>query len=82
MQNNIDTNEKFEKTETINFQNLSSINKKTENVSISQNEDDNEYIELNIIYAKKYFLIDENAIIFILNNGLLQYIFLMAIYCY
>ena len=73
MQNSFDTNEKFEKTETI--KNLSSINKKTENVSISQNEDDNEYIELNIIYAKKYFLIDENAIIFILNNGLLQYFF-------
>ena len=74
MQNSFDTNEKFEKTETINFQ-ISSISKKTENVSISQNEDDNEYIELNIIYAKKYFLIDENAIIFILNNGLLQYFF-------
>lgn len=74
LQNSFDTNEKFEKTETINFQ-ISSISKKTENVSISQNEDDNEYIELNIIYAKKYFLIDENAIIFILNNGLLQYFF-------
>ena len=71
LQNSFDTNEKFEMT----VQNLSSINKKTENVSISQNEDDNEYIELNIIYAKKYFLIDENAIIFILNNGLLQYFF-------
>ena len=52
LQNSFDTNEKFEKTETINFQ-ISSISKKTENVSISQNEDDNEYIELNI--CKKIF---------------------------